>query len=64
VEQKNNFLKGGGKNVNLLFFARNIFTLCVFVTMLQIFMLFSYGTNAALDRINSVWGGRSRGKIA
>jgi len=26
-------------------------------------MLFSYGTNAALDRINSVWGGRSRGKI-
>ena len=55
--------EGGGKNVNLFFFfARNIFTLCVFVTMLQIFMLFSYGTNAALDRINSVFGGGVGGK--
>ena len=54
--------EGRRKNVNFFFFLRKIFTLCVFVTMLQIFMLFSYGTNAALDRINSVFGGGVGGK--
>jgi len=55
--------EGGRKKCkSFFFFARNFFTLCVFVTMLQIFMLFSYGTNAALDRINSVFGGGVGGK--